>query len=470
MLNITEINKSVQNLNTPWTAASLFSGGGIGDLGLRAGGCEIIVSNELEHDRIAIARANFPEATIIEGNIWMLQELIIDEINKKLGPGKTLDLMSCTAPCQGMSKNGQGTLLKNIREGKRPKLDPRNRLILPALKIMQKIQPRVCIFENVTEMQRTFIQDENGKYLSILDAISEMLGSKYVGKAYNVEFADYGIPQRRQRLITVFTRDPEISKAYEEGRLLIPIPTHSRKKNKHTKAWVSVWDAIKGFPAIDASNKSLSVHSEIPYHRVPTLDSMKYSWVANTPPGRSAFDNQCIKCGFDGNQTHSTKRGKDGINRASSTTPLYCIKCGSMLPRPSTAVGETRRIMSGFTSAYKRMSSELPAPALTRNFSYACSDQKIHPFQNRVLSIAEALKIHTLSDFEHKWELKNKDGVTTKATDALIRLVIGESIPPRFMQLLVMRLRSLANAEPISELELDIQNEQKAQCDFFFTN
>jgi DNA (cytosine-5)-methyltransferase 1 len=88
--------------------------------------------------------------------------------------------------------------------------------------------------------------------------------------------------------------------------------------------------------------------------------------------------------------------------------------------------------MSGFTSAYKRMSGDLPAPALTRNLSYACSDQKVHPTQNRVLSLAEAFAVHTLSDYPFSW--RTSRGTTAK--DALVRLVLGESIPPRLMELI----------------------------------
>ena len=92
--------------------------------------------------------------------------------------------------------------------------------------------------------------------------------------------------------------------------------------------------------------------------------------------------------------------------------------------------------MAGFTSAYKRMSAHLPAPTLTRNFSYACSDSKIHPSQNRVLSIAEALHLQGLSKYDYAWELKHTDGTSRKANDGLIRLMIGESVPPAFLELL----------------------------------
>ena len=95
--------------------------------------------------------------------------------------------------------------------------------------------------------------------------------------------------------------------------------------------------------------------------------------------------------------------------------------------------------MSGYTSAYKRMEASLPAPALTRNLSYPCSDQKLHPSQNRVLSLAEAMRIHTLDRYDFAWgpiESGSRKKSVGTAPDSLVRLVIGESVPPRFFELL----------------------------------
>ena len=97
--------------------------------------------------------------------------------------------------------------------------------------------------------------------------------------------------------------------------------------------------------------------------------------------------------------------------------------------------------MSGFTSAYKRMDGNQPASALTCNLSYACSDHKIHPTQNRVLSLYEAFHIHTISDFPYVWE--RADGL--KITDATVRDIIGESIPPRGLLVIIRHFIEIIN-------------------------
>ena len=433
----------------PPTALSLFSGAGIGDIGLRAAGYTFAAQCEIEPDRAALCRVNFPTSRVLTADINSAAAEL-----QHMRPA----LISCTAPCQGMSKNGQGKLLRAVREGRRPALDQRNRLILPALDIITGLRPDWVVFENVTEMRQTVIEDGAGRVRPILDIVFDRLGPDYVGRAYDVEFADYGVPQRRQRLITVATRHPVARASFDLGNELVPPPTHARVPRAGRSRWVSVSEALAGFPPLDAGAAVSAADPTVPFHRVPLLDTKKYEWVRHTAAGRSAFDNQCSRpeCGFSGNPTHTARRDADGVNRASRTTPLHCERCGHRLPRPYTVTGpgtDDVRLMAGYTSAYKRMDADLPAPALTRNLSYACSDQKLHPTQNRVLSLAEAMRLHTLDRYDYRWgPLAYSNGGREvrkpEALDGLIRLVIGESVPPHFFELLGRHIRAMSAGEP----------------------
>ena len=104
-----------------------------------------------------------------------------------------------------------------------------------------------------------------------------------------------------------------------------------------------------------------------------------------------------------------------------------------LLPRPYTEIGGKKRLMFAFISAYKRMSWDLPSSTLTRNFIYACSDNKLHPEENRVISFAEALRLQSISDYDYKWgPLVIADKKIKVASTTLIRNIIGESAPPMF--------------------------------------
>ena len=426
------------------TALSLFTSGGLGDLAVRQAGFEILVSNEKLAERHALFAFNFPSTCAITGDIWEQAERIASETRDRLG-GRRLDLLYATPPCQGMSKNGRGKLLSAVRAGRKPALDERNRLIVPTMQLACRLRPETVLLENVPEMADTMILDERGHPTSILGYVERTLGAEYVGRAEVVEFADYGVPQRRQRLITVYSRNRRIADWLGRCGTLMPTPTHTAGGSDGKAPWMTVRDAIEGLPALDAGSPA-GARSELPFHRVPLLDETKYWWVANTAPERSAFDNQCCACGFAGNQTHSSARDDAGINRASRTTPLHCERCGELLPRPSVERGGKRQLMRGYTSAYKRMAYDKPASALTRNLSYACSDNKLHPEQNRVLSLFEAFRIHTLDRYSYAWQ--RADG--RRVSDKTIREVIGESIPPAGLQAIVDHLVAILTGQKSS--------------------
>ena len=416
------------------TALSLFSSGGIGDLAIRQSGFEIVVSSEILEDRHAVFQANFPSTDCVTGDIWQNIDEIEERTLNRLR-GRPLSLLYATPPCQGMSKNGRGKLLAGIRSGCKPQLDPRNRLIIPAVELARRLNPTVVLFENVPEMATTLILDEDGVPIQILEFVHRELGESFWGFAEVVEFANYGVPQCRQRLISVFTRDRRLIDHFQAHGTFMPSQTHSREEEVGKSRWVTVRDTIETLPPLDAKSVE-SAKSEMPFHRVPILDSMKYWWVKNTPPEHSAFDNQCTECGSKENRTHTAKRDQSGINRASRETPLYCVDCGAMLPRPSVERNGNRVLMRGYTSAYKRMAYDKPASALTRNLSYACSDKKIHPTQHRVLSLHEAFCLHTLDRYEYHWV--RPDG--KQVSDKTIREIVGESIPPAGLHAIINHL------------------------------
>lgn len=425
------------------SAISLFSSAGIGDLALRDAGINVLVANELLNDRAELFKRNFPETKMIVGDIRAHKREIIRSTVNAL-KGRQLDILFATPPCQGMSKNGRGKLLAGIRAGIKPGIDERNLLVLEVIDIAHALKPKTIVIENVPEMAGTIIADRNGNFGTMPEILSAGLKG-YVGKWEVIEFADYGVPQRRQRLITVFSKDTAIIDNLINQRSILPESTHAQSPSLLQEKWVSVLDAISGLPALDAKNKQAAT-SDLPFHRVPMLDEEKYFWVSNTPAGKGAFDNQCVACGCSDNPTHSASKNDQGINRAHKCTPIRCIRCGALLPRPWVRDGEEHRLMSGFTSAYKRMRGDMPASALTRNLSYACSDQKLHPTQNRVLSICEALIIHTVNDFRYYWE--RPDG--KPVSDKTIREVIGESIPPKGLAIIFKHIVNAMNKKSLS--------------------
>jgi len=418
---------------------SLFSSAGIGELGIKAHGWPILVSNELIENRCQLYRENYPEVDNICGDIWEKKEEIIDSWRKKTKESPFL--IYATPPCQGMSSNGAGKLLREIRDGKRKPEDPRNRLIIPTISIVKELKPEWLVLENVPNMKDTIISDESGEYINIIEYIKRELGDEYVGRAEVVNSADYGIPQTRRRLITIFTRNKKGIKFFEKCGTFIPPATHSEEPTLFTKPWVTLRDAIFSLPPLDAKEGENARTDFNPWHFVPIMNPEKYWWMENTPEGCTAYNNQCVnpKCMYQDNILHGSNT-KGGLHSANKGTPIYCEKCGELLPRPTLIDKKTgeRRLLKGYDTAYRRMEWDRPAATLTQNFIFEASDKKVHPSQTRVLSVYEAMIIQTIADYDYRMVI---DGELISKN--LCAEIIGESVPPKLIDLICEQIDSI---------------------------
>lgn len=417
------------------TVLSLFSSAGIGELGVRASGLNILLSNELLPNRCHLYQENYPETKCLCGDIWLLQ----DEIVRKW---KELDqscpfLIYATPPCQGMSFNSVGKRLQEIRKGKKPKDDPRNRLIIPTINIVKRLKPQWILLENVKEMENTIIPLEDGSYKNIIDYIKTELPD-YVGGPEVVNCADYGIPQTRVRLITILTSSDKGKEYYKKNGTFLPARTHSEKGINGKHKWVSLREAIGKLPPLSAE-EGKNKDPNIPWHIVPIMKPEKYWWIQNTPYNETAYNNQCVKCGYMDNPRHGMQF-KDGRHISKKDTPIYCERCGELLPRPTMIDKKTgeRRMIKGFDSAYRRMVWDAPSGTLTQLFQAEASDKKIHPSQNRTLSIYEGLIIQTIADYPYKFSVEGK----SISSNACCQ-VIGESVPPRLIDIICKNIISI---------------------------
>ena len=127
-------------MGTRLTAVSLFCSSGIGDLALKAAGGDVLVANEYLRDRAELFQVNYPEAKVLVGDIRELSNQIIETSLERLS-GRELDVIFATPPCQGMSKNGRGKLLRGVRDGLRDAIDPRNQLATFVPPIINRLKP-----------------------------------------------------------------------------------------------------------------------------------------------------------------------------------------------------------------------------------------------------------------------------------------------------------------------------------------
>lgn len=182
-------------------AISLFSGAGGMDVGFKSAGFQIVAANEMDNHACDTFRANHPETILLEGDV----DLIGNELRSFTG----VDVVFGGPPCQGFSV-----------AGKMDPEDPRSKLIYSFCAIVEDLQPRAFVMENVKALGS----------LSKFEEVRMMLISRFQKAGYSVTIhilnaKDFGVPQSRERVFFIGTKNtlkPVSSSNFRKYRKLAP--------------------------------------------------------------------------------------------------------------------------------------------------------------------------------------------------------------------------------------------------------
>lgn len=172
------------------TAVDLFCGSGGLTRGLKDAGFGVLGAVEVDDLAVETYRDNHPEVFVWKADI---RDIGGEEILDRLGLGVgELDLLAGCPPCQGFST-------MTTLNGGRSVADPRNDLVLEYGRLVQELRPRAILMENVPRLA----QDER---MERLIRLLEECGYP-AGEGHRVLNAvDYGVPQRRKRLVLMAGR------------------------------------------------------------------------------------------------------------------------------------------------------------------------------------------------------------------------------------------------------------------------
>ena len=166
----------------------LFAGAGGLALGLEQAGFEHIGLVEYDRSAANTLIMNRPKWNVLCEDIALTAQRDLEkEFNIKKGE---LDLLSGGAPCQSFSYAGKRLGLQDVR----------GTMFYYYATFLEQLQPKMFLFENV----RGLLSHDRGKTYRTILSIFEEKGYQTCHEVLNSW--DYGVPQKRERLITVGIR------------------------------------------------------------------------------------------------------------------------------------------------------------------------------------------------------------------------------------------------------------------------
>ncbi len=228
---------------------SLFTGIGGLEFGFEAAGFDTRVAVEIDRHACATMRIN-RAWEILEGDINKISSAEILE-RAGLKPGEA-DILIGGPPCQPFSKSSYWSRGDALRLD-----DPRADTLTGYLRVLRDTQPRTFLLENVYGLAYEG-KDEGLRY--ILDGISQInseTGTNYSISWKVINCAEYGVPQIRERVFMIGSRQGETFR--------FPEPTHGDPASSAetlfggVAPFMTAWDAIGEMPEPDQDEPSLRV-------------------------------------------------------------------------------------------------------------------------------------------------------------------------------------------------------------------
>lgn len=348
---------------------SLFSGAMGLDLGLEEAGLNIKISQDVDQWCAKTAEANnYP---CVLGDI---RKLLADDPEcsfllepAELLPGEVFAVVG-GPPCQPFSTAGK-------RLGTN---DPRGSLFMEFIHVIRVVRPRFFVMENVKGLlssaikhrplkergdEKTLEPDERpGSAFEVIKQTFMDLGYKIV---YGIlDAAHYGVPQFRERLVIIGSRDHE--------DIFLPKPTHFQIHQDPKHRWKTVRDAIE-----DLENE----------------------------PG------PCAR--FSADRTELLKMIPMGGNWRNLPPELIPI-----------AMGGAYKSGGGKAGFYRRLDYNQPSPTLVTS-PVQKATMLCHPTQDRPLSVREYARIQQFPD---EWKIEGSLNESYRQIGNAVPIGLGRAI------------------------------------------
>jgi DNA (cytosine-5)-methyltransferase 1 len=362
---------------------SLFSGAGGMDIGIRDAGFDIFAEIELDEHCVATLRSaierNADKTKIFHTDIRTINPIsLIKELEINTGE---LDLLFGGSPCQSFSLAGK----------QRGLCDERGLLLFEIIRFAEKIKPKVILVEQVKGLLSS--KGKSNKKGEVFESfLTKLEDIGYIPKWKVIMAADFGVPQLRERLFVVATRD--------KNGFQFPERTHAPVEECNGlfsyKPYIGIGEVINdlGEPCPKVRGKTIYEREDSHVDVTPTRDRER---IAQVPEGS-----------YLAAQVHLGEELRGGLS-----------------PKDTTK--------------YLRLHRNRPSNTLR------CGEIFYHPTENRYLTPREYMRIHGYpDDYYLKGPIRSRTG-SVKNLDQ--HRQIANSLPPPLARILGIQIRNYLNEQ-----------------------
>ncbi len=365
------------------TAVDLFAGAGGLSLGLQDAGFSVLVGADSDRTCVQTHVANLRGLGYL-GDLSDPGELLA---HLSAWGISTVDLVAGGVPCQPFSRAGHSKLRSLITQGTRSEDDPRTHLWSSFLTVVQALQPRAVLLENVPDLATW---DDGAVLIGFREGLRDL---GYWSDARLVDAHAHGVPQHRARLFIVGLHHRET----------FSWPERSAK--------TTVRDAIGDLPEVPGGQRE----EVLPYQGSPGTELQRR-----------------LRRGV---ATDQRAMIHDHMTRAVRPDDAEAFA----LMRPGQTYDDLpehlRRYRSDiFTDKYNRLEWDELGRTITAHIAKD-GYWYIHPSQDRTLSIREAARLQTFPDW---YRFAGQPSLRYRQ--------IGNAVPPLLAEALGRSLRQALGA------------------------
>lgn len=424
-------------------AVDLFCGAGGMSEGILQAGFHILFSSDINED-VEKTYVNRHEQLgyhqgyntyFHRGDIRELNgDFILDSISKleffkdRTHP-RRIDAIFGGPPCQGFS-----------RAGKRDPNDPRNMLFREYLRVINEIRPRYVVMENVegfTDTKLTGFIGVTGEKYEDDSLVPDILVKEFNLLGYDtlvpkvLDASDYGVPQRRKRIIFI---------AYERGERVPSYPTPITTGDRKLTLLDAIGDLIVNDSLRDEINPHLTQYqTESIEGRTPNVEGvpinsdgkkLNFELSKHLPLIKERFSlfeegedtvslkKRILNNGIDlGNKTHLVQMLLNGEDKLTHNDIIQKFAAGNV---------EQELLEKILTKKNARTKLHRAQPSLT---VLTLPDDYISPFENRIFSVRELARLQSFDD-SFLFLGKRTTGGDRRKIEVPQYSQVGNAVPP----------------------------------------